>query len=80
MYNEYMFEEISDQELDSVVGGIGFWVAALIGAGVCVALDFGNETLKNKTGRDMGDWATYGAGYVIDKAGQGISKIGQALS
>lgn len=80
MYDEYMFEEISDQELDSVVGGIGFWASALIGAGVCIALDFGNEALKNKTGKDIGDWATYGTGYVINKAGQGLSRLGQALS
>lgn len=80
MYNEYMFEEMSDQELDIVVGGIGFLTSVLISAGVCVALDFGNEALKNITGRDMGDWATYCTGYIIDKAGHGISKLGQALS
>ena len=79
MYNEDMFEELTDQELDSVDGGIGLLAGAIIGAVVCVGFDVGNEALKNKTGKDIGGWVTYGAGWAIDKAGQGISNFGKSL-
>lgn len=76
--NKYMYE-LSNDEMKNIEGGIGLLGGALIGAAVCVAYDVGNEALKNKTGKDVGDWVTYGAGYAIDKAGQGLEYVGNKL-
>lgn len=79
MNKDCLLIEMADDELHLINGG-GFWAGVVIGAVVCVACDVGNEVLKNKTGKDVGDWATYYVGYAVNKVGQWFSYAGNAIN
>lgn len=82
MRNEF-FESIEADELQEIDGGSitlgGILLSAVVGAAVCIVVDVGNEALKNQTGKNVQEWATYGLGYAADKIGQGLENLGMAL-
>ena len=74
------FVELSNDEQRDLNGGIGLFASIVIGLCVTAACDVGNEVCKNKTGKGIGGWVTYGLGWTINKVGQGMEYLSGCFS